>query len=73
MKQTLRQELLLHLRANGGWMRKGQLADVAYSLGYLGETAGRELRNMEVAKLIEVREDIKGHAEYKFINPDKLF
>ena len=44
MDKSLKQLLLDKINETEGWITKGQLALVAENEGYLGESAGRQLR-----------------------------
>ncbi len=51
---SLKQILLENINATIGWQSKGQLALVAENEGFLGETAGRCLRQLTEEGLIQV-------------------
>lgn len=51
---SLKQILLEEINKTSGWLTKGQLALVAENEGFLGETAGRQLRVLEEDGLIKV-------------------
>lgn len=66
-KSSLVERLVAYLKHNPDtWFPKGQLARLAESAGYLGETAGRRLREMTEDKILDSRENQKGHVEYKW-------
>jgi hypothetical protein len=51
---SLKQILLDHINSTEGWMSKGSLAVVAENEGFLGESAGRVLRDLESEGKIQV-------------------
>lgn len=67
MKTSLVDRLERFLKNNPEkWFPKGELARLAESVGYLGETCGRRLREMCEEGIIEAMENEKGHVMYKW-------
>lgn len=52
--KPLNKVLLEYIESIQGWITKGQLALIAENEGFLGESAGRALRNLESEGKIQV-------------------
>jgi DNA-binding transcriptional ArsR family regulator len=71
---TLKERLEKYLRANHGWIAKGELLRlVNEKTSYTADNAGRRLRELEESGILEVRY-VKNHAHYRLkANVPSLF
>jgi predicted transcriptional regulator len=72
MKQSLKQKLLVHLRANKGYTHGGELEKLSESWGYKGSTGSRVLRTLAEGGLIFRKENEKGHVLYGAGEPKEI-
>lgn len=72
MKLSLIDRIERYLKSNPDtWYHKGDIAKLAESVGYMGETCGRRLREMVEDGTLETKENEKGHAMYKWKKTEK--
>lgn len=68
-KSSLKRRLSNYLRSRSNmWINKGTLSDLGSRAGYLGETTGRRLRELEREGILEVRLG-QGCNEYRYYQP----
>lgn len=74
MKLSLSKRIENYLKKNGGWIHKGTISDLARQAGYSSENAGRRLRELCEAGIIEVKYEKGREAElawYKYRGIEK--
>ena len=72
-KSSLKRRLSNYLRARSNvWINKGTLSDLGSSAGFLGETVGRRLRELQREGILEVRPG-QGCNEYRYRLKPNIF
>lgn len=67
MKTSLKNRIIRYFQNHPNvWINKGTICDLARPYGYIGETTGRRLRELENEGILDVR-DGKGCREYKYL------
>lgn len=70
MKLTLKTRIYKYLTLKIDWTHKGEIARKGEEAGYLGETVGRRLRELEESGAIIRKLNEKGQAMYKVANTE---